>query len=512
MSLTSTTKGVFWFSLFAHFVITVVMLSLMFVNAPKTWHRSFIVLDENPTTAELMSNSVGTYPMSIFFESAYMSDYETCGDIVAEVVKKSNVWHKGDDTNKHHPISSRMRDICRFKKVSPEWANAADPRSLHLLSSGTPQYLFVTVQIIVFASLLSTSSVLKNIFSWPGESPGTDRFGGWSAKRVYRPIDQLVAAVLLILWVTLSFILQSRFVIVYNNLFLVVVQVTLQISGYFIWSWKKTNDVRAYDGIVVSPEPQMELIPLAPSTVTSSRVDRAENNSFHRKMNNQTVVLRVPNMKVPMVPYDEQPTSENEMADGNVVYHMIDETFDLLYNKNIIVFPRLILASSVLPVLVAAAMYKSGSIWLYSDIFYMSLFVFLTTVITVPLYAIVRITVADASKANGDNSQAPITWFVTSMQMLFLHVASLGYLAYYCLRMFVMSDIDITQAENSVVYPMFAVGACALYNLVIWLGCWLLIMSPAMRQSKNAFAVFSNMVELLTAICITLPALVLFVI
>lgn len=479
--------------------MTAVMVVLMFINTPKTWHRSFFVLNRDPQ--DMGSTAAGVYEAPILFgdddDAAGAWTAASCGGIQEEAAGDVELWRGDDDENEHHIISKRMRDICRFQRVGKAWVHAGDPRSLHALSSGTPAFLLVSAQVVVFASLLATSSMVKTFFS-------TQIFG-MGRKRVWMPVDQVIAAVLLLGWVAFSLLMQSTFVIVYNNILFIGLLAVFTIVGIIVWSWRKAV-----------PSAYMAVSPVEPPATNPNydpSADAFGNVPTEQARLKRKVVFRMPAFtNIPMVPYDYQ--GDNDGAEKNPTLHMVDQTFDVLWRNHVLVFPRFILAASILPVLLAAAMFKAGSIWLYSDVFYLTLSSFLTTGICVPLYAMTRISVMVAVDGSEEwrRGRSSLSWYVVVVHLLFAHFLFLGHTAFYFYLSFYAGDIADTQPDNSMMAPLIVAAAVVVYNLSVWGWCLVLIASPRTGGGPaGAFGYFAWFMEGATALCLTGPAVLLFI-
>lgn len=491
------TRRMSWGLVVLHFVITAGMLIFMFINTPRSWHRSFFVLTRDPQ--DVGSTEAGFYRTAMVLDEDGSTSgnwtADSCGGMLAEADTDIELWQGEDGSNVHHIISKRARDICRFQRVGKAWVHAADPRSLHSLSSATPAFLLVSVQVIVFASLLATSSMLKSFFS--------AQIYGMGRKRVWMPVDQIVAIVILLGWVGFSLLMQSTFVIVYNNILLVGMLAIFTILGIIVWSWRKVAP-SSYMAVNEIETPVDEKPVQEQSSAEADIVMDPEQSRLKRK----AVVFRMPAFtNAPMVPYSNQ--GNNDEAEKNPTMHMIDQTFDVLWRNHVLVFPRFIMAASVLPVLLAAAMYKSGSIWLYSDVYYLTLYTFLTTTMCVPLYAMVRICVMVAvdSSAEWKRGRSSLAWFIVVVHLLFAHLLMLLYTTYSFYNHFFAGDLGETQPENNVMDPLLVAASVVVFNLLVWVWCLILVVSPrSSGQSLTVFNWFAWFVEIFVAVCLTAPA------
>lgn len=484
-SPSTATRSLSWVLVFTHFVVLFTMIGLLFTHNSKTWHRSFFIDNHDPMDAD--SVRAGFFPATITDKIGNTTKMEwladTCGPIQTETTKLTKLW-VGDKENAMHVIGQRQRDMCRFQRVGRVWMHSSDPRALHMLSSASPAFLAVSVQVVVAASMLATSSFVKTTFSQGINAK-------WTRSKVFMPVDQIAAIMLLVTWFVLAFVLQTRFVIVYNNLVVLGIITMMTITDIVIWSWRKT-----------SRETDTTDVYRTSASGLGSGTDDENGNNF-----NSRVSIRMPLMRVPMVPYDDERVETFQTSDASVL-HTVHRTFDVLWRAHVFVMPRLIMASSLLPVLMASAMYYCGSIWLYNDIFYMSLVVFITTAVAVPLYAVARICVMSVHESN---HKSPLTWYVVLLHLILTHIGFIVYMAIQLFGMVFSNETSDSQPGNSLKMAQTTAIMCIVYNSVVLVAILGLVMSPRNGDPGTAFASVAWIVEVMVTVCITIPALLMVV-
>lgn len=463
-----------------HIVIALVLIVSLFVQEPKEWHRSFF-------TSSLMqdiSASLGTFYVikDISIDAENFTD-STCATYGTEDLQAMIEW--GGKEN----LQSHLRDICEFQKVENELLHESDPRGLHFLASASPKFLMVSLQIVVAATLLGTSTLLKQFFS-------TEKFK-MPRHEVFLPIDQITAILILIAWPILAIVLQGRFYAVYNNILTLFVLAIYMSLNIVVWSWRKSKADQTnsyYDFYFKNAEPQTKGAGQDPF--------QAQKNMYAIKIHNM--------MRAPLIPYDSQDSNDKRM-----LLHTLHDVSKALWDHKLLPIPRFILAASIFPLSMTAAMYQMGSFWLYSDIFYFTLWMFLTTTCCIPLYVVCRLSsysVVVASKEpttmskNDDLDVERLNWYVTACHLLLTHLLTLAYTVYYFFSLFFVTPITEIQRDVSVTNCVIVFGAFALFNLVVYLACFYMMMSkPSEPKYENFLKTFMKLVEVLVAVCITLP-------
>jgi len=468
----------------------------MFMH-PKVWHRSFHVTHLLPPGA---NEAVGYYLSKVMFDDGEnITDHvsavsaETCGDLMLEDGDKIQDW-QGDEHIIHALIPKRQQSICRFQRVGKEYIHAADPRSLHVFSSATPAYLLVSVQIFVFASYMATNSFYHRFSSYVNREYD-DR-----SKKVeeYQPWDTVAAIFLLFVWCVASFLLQKSFAIVYNNILLVFLLAVYSVAVVIMWAWRK-NAIN-YD--LLQDE----------DNFTSSDKIVKEAKGFAV----QNIAFRMPPfMRAPMVPFDDQ--RSNEYEKNNQTWHLFSDSWTNLFENDVLVIPRFMTAGSAFPLIFVAALYKAGSVWLYSDVFFISTFVFLSVTVCIPLYSMTRMIflVQTGVDKAFSSSQVRLGNYLCTMCLMFTHLGVFGTSLYEIIQVVFLSDLAAAQSDIRLEYVYIAIIAYSVYNVFVLVTCVMITWTAQYEEGKTKgdgphLAYVTWLVEVLTTVCVSLCALLIF--
>jgi hypothetical protein len=118
------------------------------------------------------------------------------------------------------------RDMCLYRRVSVTADEPADPRGMHVFSSGTPYFLLATLQAVMASHLLWSAAPFATLF-------GKD-------SAVFTTVaDVALALLLLLVWLVLSFASQKHLHVVYNNVLVSVAVLGFAAFLEVSWSWRE---------------------------------------------------------------------------------------------------------------------------------------------------------------------------------------------------------------------------------------------------------------------------------
>eukprot|EP00961_Rhodomonas_salina_P138396 1861441-Rhodomonas_salina.6 len=477
-----------------HFVVTTALVVLMFLKDPKIWHRSFTV-SQAPS-----KHGGGNYIQHIDLGDKTASSYLSSSCIEKNALN-SSIWL----TPNHDNIYDLEYRICKFSHVSNTWSTEADPRGLHVLSSGTPVFMLVSVQIVIFANLIWSSGFFKWSFSY-------------NRPWIMNPLDMIIAWVVMIGWFCMSFFIQKSHLIVYNNIMLVGMLVLTTTVSQMVWSWRKYHA----DSYVV---PQVMVDDTLSNDYPSSASSDYENTSnsegfvahidpklqyfsgknktlFATERNETVVRFKMAHMiqptNVPMLSI----TQEGDKYNGT--FHTLDDVWDTLWVNHILAVPRISMFMGLIPVVAVAGMYTMGSVWTFAEIFYTGLILFLLLAVMVPAYAMMRITVmASVSGKNNDSTKdVTHTLFITVVHCMLTSFVFLAFAAMYML--FNVLDVMAAQPESDTMPCYIAFAGCIMYPFVIW-GCILVSLffsrtDSSLEQLDEKFTTITWVIEAMTTV------------
>ncbi len=330
----------------AHLVVWIIYFALLPAKGA-VWHCSYI--DTVPSVNDIDTvGGVVSFKKRAYSRLVAPEHTAAVCATAAPVVSESDAWQQR--------LYSREHDMCVFKQVTAVMDRPADPRDLSILASGTPYFLLITAQALVLSHMYWSASPLVAFGTMP---------------RSLWPADLVVSSVLPLVWLVVSFAVQMRLTIVYNNMLIAVIASCVVVVLEVCWTVQSAGAPREAPAV---DQPKSDL-------VSMSLTDRI----------NVSIIMQP--TRVPIMPLEQQGTRSG-------AWRTVTDVVGKLAAHNLLAVPRLMLLPVVLAFIAAASLFAAGSIWRHAEVAMVVLVAVMATVMNVPLFVIAR--VANENTANGD--------------------------------------------------------------------------------------------------------------
>lgn len=414
-----------------HFILTLTNIVLLATRSP-IWAYSFqdSIPNFNSISTVGFLEAMGLRSSTLTFKDALYSrvadpDYsvQTCKH-TALPKAVVDLWSPASYLN------AEIFKSCQFKKYSETMDAPADPRDLSLFASGTPRFMFVTIQVLFTAHCLWAFTPVKKVLQ------------RWCGIRVIWPVDLVVSWVILGGWCVTAFVFQKTEKIVYNNVLLAVL-LSLY-SGFILtfWSWRNAGH-----GSLDREDKKLDI-----DTIS------ARPNTTAARLGFINVDIMRPT-SMPIVPALDQ---GEELGTWHTVHNAVDK----LDEYDLLPMPGMLMYSSTMPIWVVSCLFLEGNVWRHTELFNVALFTFVVVVLCAPLYSVVRIAKTHAKNESEFPEQILSGWMFLCFFMMFVSiVAAVGY-AWYVFHISMLFNSTTMLAVIPVICT--AVSSVFLYSLVLW--------------------------------------------
>lgn len=369
---------------------------------------------------------------------------------------------------------SQYRDICKFQAVGADYIYESDALSVNFFSSGSPVFLLCSVVISSTLPLViwRSTSILKNR---KGE-------GGIIAEYGY--------IIVCIIWLTVTVADQSKYKIVYNNYIVVFLLFIYLYINTKVWFY--TNDF----SVQVITDPYSE-----DSSSNSMRIPEQWKKPFTREK--QTLLSkRKRNLFKLNLPFKMESDREGKNSFNTFRWWRPESNrqgkntvLEFLTEEKILAPPLSIITASCFSLMSAASIFCVGSYWMYTDIFYITAFVFISTSMCVPCTLIMFI----------DTESEPNKQYIEHLKAMFsfTHISMvLSTLVYVIL---IIETANDTQKYSNITNIVIFLISFLVYNLSHYYQMWEFSKNETENENKNQ----GLLTELVFFLCVPFCSMVM---
>jgi len=453
--------------LYSAVVLVVMIIYLAFPN--DEWFQSLLISHgQKPIFADayLVQGKHNTWPPR---ENITMYSEEYCDQkFTVDEEKMHGIKMMGSSWITVNPEStvSHYRDICRFQAVGKDYIFESDVRSVNFLSSASPVFLLCSVIIL---SLLPLIMWRSSIVPPPEDD---ERNKPSQSQRIFT----VVYVIICIIWLVQTLANQNMYKIAYNNYIVVCILAIYLFINTKAWS---------------VPAP----------TVADSAVPRKADSPEKQALFPESKKFSQMKLKMPFK-YDWKKQEYDDINPTTIWWDLTGEKkkktqMRFLAEKRMLASPLSIIASFCLSLMMAASLFSSGSYWMYTEIFYATLFVFISTYMCVNTAIITANEEIKEQTAKEEEKKLKYICGLTHFLFTLYTVVYIGS---------VMGSADRTQETGDFANPIICLIAFALYN-IFHLAAMIAIITekgnvPAYFHSVSSEIVFVVLIPLCSALMV----------